>query len=183
VAAAEVDDVVKALEVPTETASLADFINATAAVFNEKVVLKQVLRLDAELVTVYLHRHSSELPPYLGALLGHSALNQEAANALAQHVAGLAPQYFSQTTVPDQVLESERRVATEIAQKQGKPENIVPKIVEGRLNAFYRDQVFLDQPLAKDNTVKVEDFIKRNSGQVFGYARLAIGEPPLIVKP
>ncbi|MDR2538341.1 MAG: translation elongation factor Ts [Bifidobacteriaceae bacterium] len=177
----EADNVTSALEIPTETAALVDFINQTAAVFNEKVVLKSVSRLDAAYVTVYLHKHSNELPPYLGTLLGHSELPESVAKALAQHVAGLAPKFFSKTTVPTEVLESEERVAREIAAKENKPENIIPKIVEGRLNVFYKENVFLEQPLAKDPTVIIKDLLKQNSGEVLGYARLAVGEPSLTV--
>jgi elongation factor Ts len=181
IAESQVSSVEVAFETKIDGQPLADFINQNAAVFNEKVVLKNVARVQAEQVTVYLHRHSNELPPYLGAIVGHSELSAEFANPIAQHIAGLAPKYLSREHVPAEVLASEQRVASAKAIEDHKPENIIAKIVEGRLNAFYKESVFLDQPLAKDPSVTLAQFLAQNSAEVTSYARLAVGEPKLEV--
>jgi elongation factor Ts len=181
VAQSQADSVEAAADVQIDGQTLVDFINQTAAVFNEKVVLKNVARIEADQVTLYLHRHSNELPPYLGTLVGHSQLAVELANPIAQHIAGLAPKYLSREHVPAEVLDSEKRVASEMAAKENKPENIIPKIIEGRLNTFYKDSVFLDQPLAKDPSVNLKQYLAKNSTHVTSYARLAVGEPALVV--
>jgi elongation factor Ts len=181
IAESQVSSVDAALTTEIEGQTLAEFINQNAAVFNEKVVLKNVARVQAQQVTVYLHRHANELPPYLGALVGHSELSAEFANPIAQHIAGLAPKYLSREQVSAEVLASEQRVASAKAIEDQKPENIIAKIVEGRLNAFYKENVFLDQPLAKDPNWTLAQFLDKNSAQVSSYARLAVGEPAIVV--
>ena len=101
---------------------------------------------------VYLHRRASDLPPQVGVLVEYEDLNESAARG-AMQVAAMRPQYLSRDDVPTELVENERRIAEAAAKDEGKPEQAVPKIVEGRVNAYFKDVALLDQPSVTDNKV------------------------------
>jgi len=188
VALSNYDNVEDALKIKVEaddyTGDLAGFIDQNAAIFNEKIVLKNIEKIEGEAISFYLHRHSDELPPYLGALVAHNKdLDPEVGKTVAQQVAGLAPKYFSPESVPQDIIDSEKRVAEEKNQNPDKPKpaEIMEKIIAGSLNAFYKENVFLKEELVKDNSLSVEQYLDKNKAVVTQYARLAIGEPALKV--
>jgi elongation factor Ts len=104
------------------------------------------------------------------------------ARDLAMHIAAADPRWIAREEVPDDVIEGERKVYEEQARGQGKPDNVLPKIVEGKLEAFYKETVLLDQPFVKDDSVKVGDLITSTSAkvgekiQVSRFARFRLGE-------
>ena len=84
--------------------------------------------------------------------------------------------WLTREDVPADVVESERRVATEKSLAEGKPEKIVPKIVEGRLNAFYKENVLLEQSYVKDPSKTVGDLFKEVGGAAVAFARVEVGK-------
>ncbi len=93
----------------------------------------------------YLHRTTADLPPQIGVLVAADAAG-EAAREVAMHAAAMAPRYLDRDSVPAEVVTEERRIAEEKSREEGKPEQALPKIVEGRVNAFFKDYVLLEQP-------------------------------------
>jgi len=87
----------------------------------------------------------------------------------------MSPKWLSREDVPADVVESERRVATEKSQAEGKPEQIIPKIVEGRLNAFFKESVLLEQQYVKDSSKTVGDLFKETAGKALSFARIEVG--------
>ncbi|MDR2748848.1 MAG: translation elongation factor Ts [Bifidobacteriaceae bacterium] len=170
------DSVQSALESDANGEKVEDLINNNAAVLGEKVVLNSVIRLQAPAVTLYLHKTAKDLPPSVGVFVGTDAAGKDAAKDVAQHVAALAPKYLLSSDVPGETVEAEKRVATEIAQNEGKPEQIIPKIVEGRLKAFYKDVVLSDQPLAKDPSITVGQFVEKAGGKLISFKRVRVGQ-------
>ena len=99
-----------------------------------------------------------------------------AAKDVAMHIAAINPTYVSRDEVSAEEVERERKVLTEQALNEGKPENIVAKMVEGRLGKYFEDVCLLDQTFVKNSDQKVRDFVKSTGGSVTGFTRYAVGE-------
>ncbi|MDR3128245.1 MAG: translation elongation factor Ts [Bifidobacteriaceae bacterium] len=172
----QANSVQAALQVKIGQSTVEENINNTAAILGEKVVLNSVHRLEAPSVTLYLHKTAKDLPPSIAVLVATDIEASGVAKDVAQHIAALAPKYLSVENIPVEVIDTESKVAKEIAQNEGKPENIIPKIVEGRLKAFYKDVVLLDQPLAKDPSITVSQLISKAGGKLINYFRVRVGQ-------
>ena len=98
------------------------------------------------------------------------------AHEAALQISAMGAQWLRREDVPEEVLESERRVATEKSLAEGKPEKIVPKIVEGRMNAFFKETVLLEQTYVKDPSKSVGDLFKEVGGTALAFARLEVGK-------
>ena len=156
-------------------------IEELAAVIGEKLALGQVAVFDGTTVS-YLHRKDPALPPQVGVLVEYAGSGDEAneaAKATAMQIAAMSPQYLTRDDVPAEVIESERRIAEETARNEGKPEPALPKIVEGRVAGFFKDNVLLEQPSVHDTgkgTSTVEQMLKSAGVTVTRFARFAVGQ-------
>lgn len=119
-----------------------------------KLELRRATFFDGN-VEAYLHKRAADLPPAVGVLVEFTGSDPDtsraAAHAVALQIAALKARYLSRDDVPEDVVASERRIAEETAKAEGKPEQALPKIVEGRLNGFFKDAVLLEQPSVSDN--------------------------------
>jgi elongation factor Ts len=152
-----------------------DAIDALAAVIGEKLELGRVAVLDAP-VAVYLHRRASDLPPAVGVLVAYDGGNDDAARAAAMQIAAMHPQYVSRDDVPADVVESERRIAEATAREEGKPDAALPKIVDGRLQGFFKQVVLLEQPSVTDNKLSVGQQLQEAGVTVRRFARFEVGQ-------
>ncbi|MCW2803933.1 MAG: tsf [Propionibacteriaceae bacterium] len=134
--------------------TVADAVQELAAKIGEKLELSQAAYFDGQ-TTVYLHKRASDLPPQVGVLVEYEGTDEAAARAAAMQIAAMRPQYVSRDEVPAETVENERRIAEATAKEEGKPEQALPKIVEGRVNAFFKDVALLDQPSVTDNKTTV----------------------------
>lgn len=155
--------------------SLQDVIDAEAGILGEKIVLRRVARIEAPVVTEYLHRTNKDLPAQVGVLVGSDAKAGEVARDIAMHIAAYSPTYLVREDVPEETVANERRVAEETAKAEGKPEGALPKIVEGRLNGFFKENTLVDQAFAKDPKTTVGKVVEAAGGQVTGFARFRVG--------
>ncbi|NHT17359.1 translation elongation factor Ts [Cellulomonas sp. IC4_254] len=163
------------LSADVEGKSLQDVVDETAAVLGEKVVVRRVARVAGEKVSVYLHKVNKDLPPQVGVLVATDAKGAEVARDIATHVAAFSPSYLTRDEVPAETVENERRIAEETARNEGKPEAALPKIVEGRLNGYFKDVVLLDQPFAKDPKKSIAQVLAEVGGTVTGFVRFRVG--------
>jgi len=120
-------------------------IEEAGSSLKEKLELGRFVRFDGGYVTQYLHRSDAALPPTLGVLVQLDKPNAEVAKDLAQQVAAMRPLYTTRGDVPADVVEKERRIAEQITRDEGKPEQAIAKIVEGRLNSYFKDAVLTEQ--------------------------------------
>ncbi|KSW30206.1 translation elongation factor Ts [Cellulomonas sp. B6] len=150
-------------------------VDETAATLGEKIVVRRVARLAGEHVEVYLHKVNKDLPPQVGVLVATDAAGAAVARDIATHVAAFSPSYLTRDEVPADVVENERRIAEETARNEGKPEAALAKIVEGRLNGFFKEAVLLDQAFAKDNKKTVAQVVAEAGGTVTGFVRYRVG--------
>ncbi len=163
------------LAADAEGKSLQEVVDETAAVLGEKVVVRRVARVAGEKVAVYLHKVNKDLPPQVGVLVATDAKGAEVARDIATHVAAFSPTYLTRDEVPAETVENERRIAEETARNEGKPEAALPKIVEGRLNGYFKDVVLLDQPFAKDPKKSIAQVLAEVGGTVTGFVRFRVG--------
>src|SRR5690606_4731386 len=125
--------------------TVAETISELAAVIGEKLELGRVAVLSGKVAT-YLHRRASDLPPAVGVLVEYEGDDEDAARAIAMQIAAMRPRWLTRDEVPADVVAKEREIAEATAKEEGKPEQAVPKIVEGRVNSFFKDNVLLEQP-------------------------------------
>jgi elongation factor Ts len=154
-----------------------DLLTEANATIGEKIEVRRVARLEAPHVASYLHRTSPDLPPQIGVLVATAGVSahQDVAKDVAMHIAAMSPSYLSRDEVPADVVATERRIAEETAREEGKPEQALPRIVEGRVNGFFKDSVLLEQPFAKENKKTVRQVLEEAGTDVTGFARFKVG--------
>ncbi|AOZ72774.1 translation elongation factor Ts [Boudabousia tangfeifanii] len=168
-------DVDQLLAAPADGATVKDMVDGIAAVIGEKIVVSRLARVEAPAVTSYLHKSNPDLPPQVGVLVGTDKEAAEVAHDVALHIAAYQPEYLSRESVPAEVVEKERATLEELTRNEGKPEAALPKIVEGRMNGFYKENVLLDQPFAKDPKSSVGEIVKASNGNVVAFVRFQVG--------
>ncbi len=150
-------------------------VEEAAATLGERIVVRRIARVSGEKVTSYLHRTNKDLPPQVGVLVASDAAGAGVAKDVAMHIAAYSPTFLSREDVPAQTVADERRIAEETARNEGKPEAALPKIVEGRLVGFYKENVLLDQAFAKDPKKSVGQVVREVGGTVTAFARFRVG--------
>ncbi|OBK12886.1 translation elongation factor Ts [Mycobacterium asiaticum] len=166
-------DALKAASTGGETVEEA--IAALSAKIGEKLELRRVANFDGT-VEAYLHKRAADLPPAVGVLVEYTGDNAEAAHAVALQIAALKARYLTREDVPEDVVASERRIAEETAKAEGKPEQALPKIVEGRVNGFFKDTVLLEQPSVSDNKKTVKALLDEAGVTVTRFVRFEVGQ-------
>jgi elongation factor Ts len=153
--------------------ALLDEANAS---MGEKIEIRRFARFADGYVTVYLHKHDPALPPSVGALVETAEDNEEVAKNVAQHIAAMSPIYLSREDVPEDVLANERRIAEDTAREEGKPEQALPRIVEGRVNGYFKDVCLLEQPWVRDNKKTIGAYVQENGVTITKFARFKVGQ-------
>jgi elongation factor Ts len=151
-------------------------IDEASASLKEKLELGRFARFEGGYVTSYLHRSDAALPPTIGVLVQLDKENAEVATDLAQQVAAMRPLYTTRDEVPADVVEKERRIAEQITRDEGKPEQAIPKIVEGRVNAYFKDVVLTEQAFVKDQKTTIKQVLAGSGATVTGFARFQVGQ-------
>jgi elongation factor Ts len=151
-------------------------IDEAGASLKEKLELGRYVRFEGGYVASYLHRSDAALPPTLGVLVQLDQDRAEVAKDLAQQVAAMRPLYTKREDVPADVVEKERRIAEQITRDEGKPEQAIPKIVDGRLNAYFKDVVLTEQAFVKDQKTTIKQVLAANGATVTGFARFQVGQ-------
>jgi elongation factor Ts len=151
-------------------------IEEAGASLKEKLELGRFARFEGGYVDRYLHRTDAALPPTLGVLVQLDHENQEVAKDLAQQIAAMRPLYTARENVPADVVEKERRIAEQITRDEGKPEQAIPRIVDGRLNAYFKDVVLTEQAFVKDNKTTIKQVLAQDNVTVTAFARFQVGQ-------
>ncbi len=151
-----------------------------SAKIGEKLELRRVAHFDGT-VDTYLHKRSADLPPAVGVLVEYGPgdnpdTSTAAAHAVALQIAALKAKYLTRDEVPADVLAGERRIAEETAKAEGKPEQALPKIVEGRVNGFFKDTVLLEQPSVSDSKKTVKALLDEAGVTVTRFVRFEVGQ-------
>jgi elongation factor Ts len=151
------------------------YVDEANANLGEKIVLDRFAQFSGAFVASYLHRTSPDLPPQVGVLVELDKENAEIAKDVAQHIAAFAPKFLTRDEIPAETVENERRIAEETAREEGKPEQALSKIVEGRVTGFFKENTLLDQPFAKDNKKSVQKVLEEAGVTLKHFARFRVG--------
>ncbi len=154
----------------------AELIEEAAAELKEKLELGRFAAYRDGYVVSYLHKSDPGLPPTLGVLVDIDAAGSDVAMDVAHQIAAMRPQYVTRESVPEEVVANERRIAEQVTREEGKPEQAIPKIAEGRLNAFFKDVVLIEQPSVKDQKATIKQVLASSGAAVHGFARFQIGQ-------
>ena len=151
-------------------------IESAGASLKEKLELGRFARFEGGYVATYLHRTDAALPPTIGVLVQLDKDDAEVASDLAQQIAAMRPLYVVREDVPADVVEKERRIAEQITRDEGKPEQAIPKIVDGRVNAYFKDVVLTEQAFVKEQKTSVKQVLAQHGLSVTGFARFQVGQ-------
>lgn len=151
------------------------YVDEANANLGEKIVLDRFAQFQGAFVSVYMHRTMPDLPPQIGVMVELDKADADLAKGIAQHIAAFAPKYLSREDVPAEVVEAERRVAEETTRAEGKPEAALPKIVEGRVNGFFKEATLLGQPYALDNKKSVQKVLDEAGVTLKRFSRIKVG--------
>ncbi|MEZ7741756.1 translation elongation factor Ts [Gemella sp. 20925_1_85] len=173
--AAEPATLEEALQVEAQGGTVEAVINEGIATIGEKLSLRRfevVTKSDADAFGAYSHMGGR-----IGVLtLVEGSTDEEAAKDVAMHIAALAPKYLDESEVPADVLEHEKKVLTEQALNEGKPANIVEKMIVGRINKFLEEITVVNQKFVKDDSFTVEKFLASKGGKLAKFVRYEVGE-------
>ncbi|HLK01274.1 MAG TPA: translation elongation factor Ts [Streptosporangiaceae bacterium] len=156
--------------------TVATLIEEAGASLKEKLQLGAFALFEGGYVATYLHRSDAALPPTLGVLIQLDKADEQTGKDLAQQIAAMRPQYLTKADVPEDVVEKERRIAEQITRDEGKPEQAIQKIVEGRLNAFFKDVVLVEQAFVKDPKASIKQVLDKAGVNVTAFARFQVGQ-------
>jgi elongation factor Ts len=154
--------------------TVGDTVADLAARIGEKLELANAASYDGD-VSIYLHRRSTDLPPQVGVMVEYAGGDEDFVRGIAMQIAAMSPQYVTREDVPSDVLAHERHIAELTAKEEGKPEQIIPRIVEGRLGGFFKDVVLLEQASVSDDKKTVGQLLKENGVTVKRFVRFAVG--------
>jgi elongation factor Ts len=154
--------------------TVGEVVEALAVRIGEKIELGRVAAFEAPVAT-YMHRRASDLPPAVGVLVEYEGDNEEAARGVAMQIAAMRPQYVSRDEVPEDVVAKEREIAEATAREEGKPEQAIAKITEGRLNGFFKEVALLDQPSVQESKKSVKAVLDEAGITVKRFARFEVG--------
>jgi len=152
-----------------------EVVQGLSARIGEKLELRRVVAFEGQTAT-YLHRRGSDLPPAVGVLVEFTGDDADAARGAAMQVAALRAKYLTRDEVPAEIVENERSIAEKTAREEGKPEQAISKIIEGKVIAYYKDNVLLEQPSVKDNKKTVKALLDAAGVTITKFARFEVGQ-------
>jgi len=159
--------------------TVAAAVEELSAKIGEKLVVNRFAVLDGP-VAVYLHRKSADLPPQVGVMVAYTGKESDEASlddarGIAMQIAAMRPKYLTRDEVPADVVDTERRVAEQSAKEEGKPAAALPKIVEGRVGAFFKDFVLLEQASVQDQKKSVRQVLTDTGLTIKKFAHFEVG--------
>jgi elongation factor Ts len=160
--------------------TVAAAVDEQSAKIGEKLVVNRFAVLDGP-VAVYMHRKSADLPPQVGVMVAYTGKESDEASlddarGIAMQIAAMRPKYLTREEVPAEIVETERRIAEQTAKEEGKPEAALPKIVEGRVNAYFKDFVLVEQASVQDQKKTVRQVLTETGLTVTKFAHFEVGQ-------
>jgi len=153
--------------------TVAEAIQEMSGVIGEKLELGRVGLLTGSIAT-YMHKRSADLPPQVGVLVSYEG-SEDTARAVGMQIAAMRPEYLTREDVPADVVAHEQHIAEATAREEGKPEAALPRIIEGRVNGFFKERVLLEQSSVQDSKKNVKAYAAENGATITGFVRIEIG--------
>jgi elongation factor Ts len=152
-----------------------EILDEANATIGEKIEVRRVARLEAANVVSYLHKTSPDLPAQIGVLMATDGGDEVTARDIAMHVAAFTPSVLSRDEIDPETVANERRIAEATAKEEGKPEAAMPRIIEGRVNGFFKENVLLEQAFAKDAKKTVAKVLQESGATAKAFVRFRVG--------
>lgn len=155
-------------------ASFQDRIETLLTTLKENISVGRVYRLEAkagEVIDTYIHLQSGRGVNAVAVVVKDGS--DEVAHEVAVHIAFAKPQYLNRDDVPQADIDAERKTVEEISRNEGKPDAALPKIIEGRLNGWFKERVLVEQSYVKDEKQSIQQFL--GSASITAYAQVVIG--------
>ncbi|HNJ79194.1 MAG TPA: translation elongation factor Ts, partial [Marmoricola sp.] len=173
-ATAQAGDADSLKAVALDGSTVGEMVEGLAVTIGEKIELGQVAFFEGNTVA-YMHKRAADLPPAVGVLVEYEGSDADAARGAAMQIAAMRPQYLNRDEVPADIVERERSIAEATAREEGKPEQAIAKITEGRLNGFFKEVALLDQPSVTDNKKSVKQVLDAAGVTINRFARFEVG--------
>jgi len=154
--------------------TVGETVQHLAITIGEKIELGRVAYFDGTTVS-YMHKRAADLPPAVGVLVEFEGDNADAARSAAMQIAAMRPQYLTRDEVPADIVAKEREIAEATAREEGKPEQAISKIVEGRVNSYFKDTVLLEQPSVTESKKTVKAVLDEAGVTLTRFARFEVG--------
>ncbi len=164
----------EAMELPANEGTIKDLIVAKTAKIGEKLSLRRfeiVTLSDDECLGTYIHMGGR-----IASLVVLKGANSEVAKDVAMQQAAMRPSYVFVSDVPEEVVNKEREIQKELAMNEGKPADIAEKMVDGRINKFFKEICLTEQAFIKDGGISVNTYVKNNGGEIIKAIRYEVGE-------
>ncbi|GAA5025029.1 translation elongation factor Ts [Terrabacter aeriphilus] len=156
--------------------SVKELLDEANATIGEKIEVRRVARLEGDKVVSYLHKTSPDLPAQIGVLVALEGGDETVGRDVAMHIAAFSPTVLTRDEVAAETVENERRVAEATAKEEGKPEAALSRIVEGRVNGYFKENVLLEQPFAKEPKKTVAKVLEEGGATATSFARFRVGQ-------
>jgi elongation factor Ts len=170
---AGVNDLEALKAVALDDQTVGDVVESLAISIGEKIELGRFVRFDGDVV-VYMHKRAADLPPAVGVLVEYTG-DADAARGAAMQIAAMRPQYLTREEVPAEIVDKEREIAEQTSREEGRPEQAIAKITEGRLNGFFKDVVLLEQPSVTESKKTVKAVLDEAGTTLTRFARIEVG--------
>ena len=152
-----------------------EILDEANASLGEKIEVRRLARLEASNVVTYMHKTNPDLPAQIGVLMATDGGDEVTARDIAMHIAAFSPTVLSRDQVDAETVANERRIAEATAREEGKPEAAMPRIIEGRVNGFFKENVLLEQPFAKDPKKTVATVLQESGATATAFVRFRVG--------
>ena len=156
--------------------TVADTLTDNIAKIGENMTLRRMQSIEAERVVTYVHNSATQDMGQIGVLVAINGANTEFARQVAMHVAAANPQALSAAELDQSIVEREKNILTEQARESGKPEQVIEKMIQGRMKKFLAEVTLLGQDFVINPDLTVEAAAKEAGVEIVSYVRMAVGE-------
>ena len=156
--------------------TVADTLTDNIAKIGENMTLRRMQTIEAERVVTYVHNSATQDMGQIGVLVAINGDNTEFARQVAMHVAAANPQALSAAELDQSIVEREKNILTEQARESGKPEQVIEKMIQGRMKKFLAEVTLLGQDFVINPDLTVEAAAKEAGVEIVSYVRMAVGE-------
>jgi elongation factor Ts len=156
--------------------TVSDTLTDNIAKIGENMTLRRMQTIEAERVVTYVHNSATQDMGQIGVLVAINGDNTEFARQVAMHVAAANPQALSAAELDQSIVEREKNILTEQARESGKPEQVIEKMIQGRMKKFLAEVTLLGQDFVINPDLTVEAAAKEAGVEIVSYVRMAVGE-------
>ena len=181
-AAEGVDNVEALLTADLGGKSVADTLTDKIATIGENMSVRRMAKLSGDTVVSYVHNAATNGMGKIGVLVALTGGDEVIGKQVAMHIAAVNPAALSEADMDPAVVEKEKQVQMDIARESGKPEQVIEKMIEGRMKKFVAESTLLNQPFVVNPDLTVEAAAKEAGATITGFVRLEVGEGIVVEK-